>query len=63
MSTRDIEEIKPNSTGAKRSNVSRLWQDAGSKLVEQLRARDLVSTNWCALMVDGFASAANRPLW
>ena len=60
VSTRGVEEIKPNSPGVKRSNVSRLWQDAGSKLVEQLRARDLVSTNWCALMLDGIRLSSEQ---
>lgn len=53
VSTRDVQELKPNSPGVKRTNVSRLWQDAGSNLVEQLRAKDVASTTWCALMLDG----------
>ena len=53
VSARGIEEIKPNSPGVKRSNVSRLWQEAGSKFVEQLRAKDLRSAAWCVLMLDG----------
>ena len=36
VSTRGIEEIKPNSPGVKRSNVSRLWQEAGSKFIDEL---------------------------
>ncbi|WP_146458909.1 IS256 family transposase [Rubripirellula tenax] len=53
VSTRGVEEIKPNSPGVKRSNVSWLWQEAGSKFVEQLRAKDLRGATWCALMLDG----------
>jgi putative transposase len=53
VSSRAIEEIKPNSPGVKRSSVSRLWQEAGSKFVEQLRGKDLGSITWCALMLDG----------
>lgn len=53
VSARGIEEIKPNSPGVKRSNVSRLWLEAGSKFVEQLRAKDLRSVTWCVLMLDG----------
>jgi transposase-like protein len=53
VSSRAIEEIKPNSPGVKRSNVSRLWQEAGSKFVEQLRGKNLGSIPWCALMLDG----------
>lgn len=52
MSTRGVEEIKPNSPGVKRSNVSRLWQETGSKFVEQLRAKDLRVSTWCALMLE-----------
>ena len=53
VSTRGVQEIKPNSPGVKRSNVSRLWQEAGSKFVESLRSKDLKATTWCALMLDG----------
>ena len=53
VSSRNIEEIKPNSPGVKKSNVSRLWQEAGSKFIEQLRGKDLSSITWCALMLDG----------
>lgn len=53
VSSRAIEEIRPNSPGVKRSSVSRLWQEAGSRFVEQLRGKDLGSITWCALMLDG----------
>jgi len=53
VSARGIEQIKPNSPGVKRSNVSRLWQDAGGNFVDDLRGKDLESTKWCALMLDG----------
>ena len=53
VSARGIEEIKPNSPGVKKSNVSRLWQEAGSKFIEQLRSKDIGSITWCALMLDG----------
>lgn len=53
VSTRNVQEVKPNSPGVKRSNASRLWQEAGSKFIEQLRSKDLQSTTWCALMLDG----------
>lgn len=60
VSTRDVQELKPSSPGVKRSNVSRLWQDAGSKLVEQLRAKDVASTTWCALMLDGIRLSSEQ---
>jgi len=53
ISSRNIKQIKPNSPGVKKSNVSRLWQEAGSKFVEQLRSKDIGSITWCALMLDG----------
>ncbi|MAI30513.1 MAG: hypothetical protein CBE00_00785 [Planctomycetaceae bacterium TMED240] len=52
MSTCDVEAIKPSSSGIKRSNVSRLCQEAGSKIVEKLRGQDLKSKIWCVLMLD-----------
>ena len=53
VSARSVEDIKPNSPGVKKSNVSRLWQEAGGKFVEELRGKDLTATKWCALMLDG----------
>jgi len=53
VSARDIQDVKPNSPGVKKSNVSRLWQEAGSKFIEKFRGKDLTSITWCALMLDG----------
>ncbi|MCM2373862.1 IS256 family transposase [Aporhodopirellula aestuarii] len=53
VSSRSVQEIKPNSPGVKKSNVSRLWQEVGSKFIEQLRGKDLSSITWCALVIDG----------
>ena len=53
VSSRAIEENHPKSPGVKRSSVSRLWQEAGKKFVEQLRSKDLGAITWCALMLDG----------
>lgn len=53
VSTRQVQEVKPNSPGVGRSNVSQLWQEAGSRLVDELRSRDLGSQQWCVLMLDG----------
>jgi transposase-like protein len=33
--------------------VSQLWQEAGSRLVDELRGRELGSQQWCVLMLDG----------
>lgn len=53
VSSRGVKEIKPNSPGVNKSNVSRLWEEAGSKFIEQLRGKDLGSITWCGLMLDG----------
>jgi putative transposase len=53
VSARNVQEIKPNSPGVKKSNVSRLWKDAGGKFVDALRGKPLSQTTWCALMLDG----------
>ena len=53
VSSRAVEENHPKSPGVKRSSVSRLWQEAGKKFVEQLRSKDLGAVTWCALMLDG----------
>ena len=53
VSTREVESIKPNSPGVSRSSASRLWQDAGSKFIDDLRGKDLTTQTWCVLMLDG----------
>lgn len=39
VSGREMQAIHPESPGLSRSNVSRLWSQAGVKLVAELRAR------------------------
>lgn len=53
VSTRELKNVKPNSPGVGRSNVSRLWQEVGHKFVDQLRGKDLSAENWAVLMLDG----------
>jgi len=53
VSTRDMKNVKPNSPGVGKSNVSRHWQSVGHKFVEELRDRDLSQKNWVVLMLDG----------
>jgi putative transposase len=60
VSARDVQEIKPNSPGVKRSNVSRLWQEAGSRFIDELRGKDLTKTTWCALMLDGIRLSSEQ---
>lgn len=40
VSTRQIAVVKPNSPGVGRSSVSRLWQEVGGRLVNELRGRN-----------------------
>ena len=53
VSTREVTDVKPRSPGVGRSNVSRLWQSAGQKFVEQLRSPSLSEKDWIVLMLDG----------
>lgn len=53
VSTRELKNVKPNSPGVSKSNVSRHWQEVGHKFVNELRGRDLSSENWVVLMLDG----------
>lgn len=53
VSTREMSNVKPKSPGVGRTKVSQLWEQAGSRLVEKLRARDLSGPTWCAIMLDG----------
>ena len=53
VSTRQMTAVKPNSPTVSRSSVSRLWQEAGGRLVDELRSRDLGQHAWCVLMLDG----------
>ena len=53
VSTRLMAEVKPKSPSVSRSSVSRLWQVAGSNLIDELRSRDLAPIDWCVLQLDG----------
>lgn len=53
VSTREMKNVKPGSPGVGRSNVSRYWQQAGDKFINEFRSRDISSQNWVALMLDG----------
>lgn len=39
--------------GTSKSEVSRLWEKAGCKFIDELRSRDLSCHNWVVLMLDG----------
>ena len=53
VSTREMQKVKPGAPGVSKSNMSRLWQQAGSKFVDELRGRDISNQNWVGLMLDG----------
>jgi putative transposase len=53
VSGRSMQDLKPKSPGVCRSNVSRLWESAGGKLIEKLRGKDLSAVTWCGLILDG----------
>jgi len=53
VSTRDVKNVQPAAEGMSKSNVSRHWQQAGHKFVDQLRSRDLSQFDWAVLMLDG----------
>ena len=53
VSTREMQKVKPGAPGVSKSNMSRLWQQAGSKFVDELRGRDIFNQNWVGLMLDG----------
>ncbi len=60
VSTRDVEEVLPESSGVKRSNVSRLWKEVGHKFVDSLRDTDLSQTDWVVLMLDGIRLSSDQ---
>ena len=60
VSTRQMAEVKPKSLGVSRSSVSRLWQEAGSRLVAELLSRDLGQHIWCILMLDGIRLSSDQ---
>ena len=53
VSTREMKNVKPNSLGVSKSNVSRHWRHVGQKFVDEFRSKDLSKPNWVALMLDG----------
>ncbi len=53
VSTREMQNVKPESPGVSKSNVSRHWQQVGHKFVDAFRSRDISKQNWVVLMLDG----------
>lgn len=61
VSTREQQQVYPDSPCASKSSVSRLWQREGAKMFEEFRARDLRRDDWLVLMLDGVRLA--NDLW
>ena len=53
MNLRDCEDENRKSPGVGRSNVSRLWQEVGHKLVDAFREKSLTTQDWGLQMLDG----------
>lgn len=53
VSTRDQSRLNPKATRCSKSEVSRQWEAAGRKRVEEIRSRPLASEGYVALMLDG----------
>lgn len=60
VSGREMQAVHPESSGIGKSNVSRLWSEAGVKLVEELRTRDIASPTWLVLMLDGIVLSRDQ---
>lgn len=48
-----MQNVKAESSGVGKSNVSRLWQRVGHPFVDDFRGRDISTKNRVALMLDG----------
>jgi len=53
VSGREMADVHPKSPGVSKSSVSRLWKEAGTRQVEELRSKDIASQDWLVMMLDG----------
>ncbi len=53
VSGREMSKVHPESPDVSKSSVSRLWMQAGAKLIAELRSHDIASEDWLVLMLDG----------
>ncbi len=53
VSGREMGDVHPKSPSVSKSSVSRLWVEAGRKLIDELRSREISSRDWLVLMLDG----------
>lgn len=60
VSGRELSDVHPESPNVSKSSVSRLWTEAGTKLVNELRTRDIASRDWLALMLDGIVLSKDQ---
>ena len=60
VSGREMGDVHPKSPAVSKSSVSRLWIKAGRKFVDQLRERDIASSEWLVLMLDGIVLSKDQ---
>lgn len=60
VSGREMGDVHPESPGVSKSSVSRFWIQAGGKLVDELRTRDIGSRDWLVLMLDGIVLSKDQ---
>jgi len=60
VSGREMGEVHPESPDVSKSSVSRLWVQAGKKLVDELRTRDIATREWLVLMLDGIVLSKDQ---
>lgn len=53
VSTREQQNVHPESPKASKSSVSRLFANEGARIFEEFRERDIARDDWLALMLDG----------
>ncbi|MCP4967961.1 MAG: IS256 family transposase [bacterium] len=60
VSGREMGDVHPESPNVSKSSVSRLWIQAGGKLIDELRSRDIASRDWLALILDGIVLSKDQ---
>jgi transposase-like protein len=60
VSGREMSEVHPESPDVSKSSVSRLWIQAGGKLIDELRSGEIGSRDWLVLMLDGIVLSKDQ---
>ena len=60
VSGREMVKVHPESPDVSKSSVSRLWIQAGGKLIEELRSREIGTHDWLELMLDGIVLSKDQ---